>query len=44
MNYIIREKNAIIFENDGEKRQFEPWGKNSLRVRAIMVHVCTGRV
>ena len=37
MDYIRMENNAILFENDGEVLRIEPWGKDSLRVRAAMM-------
>ena len=37
MNYIREDQEAIIFENDGETLRIEPWGENSLRVRAVMM-------
>ncbi len=37
MNYIREDQGAIIFENDGETLRIEPWGTNSLRVRAVMM-------
>ncbi len=37
MDYLLKEGNAIIFENDGETLRIEPWGENSLRVRAVMM-------
>lgn len=37
MGYLTREGNAIVFENDGELLRLEPWGMNSLRVRAVMM-------
>lgn len=37
MNYIREDQGAIIFENDGEILRIEPWGSNSLRVRAVMM-------
>ena len=36
MNTMHREGNSLIYENDGERLQIEPWGKNSLRVRSVM--------
>ena len=37
MNYLTAEQNAIVFENAGEQLRVEPWGENSLRVRAAMM-------
>ena len=37
MDYLQREGNAILFQNDGEILRLEPWGENSLRVRAAMM-------
>ena len=37
MNYLTEEQNAILFENAGEQLRIEPWGENSLRVRAAMM-------
>ncbi len=37
MNYIREDQGTIIFENDGETLRIEPWGTNSLRVRAVMM-------
>lgn len=37
MDYIRMENNVILFENDGEVLRIEPWGKDSLRVRAAMM-------
>ena len=37
MNYLTEEQNAIVFENAGERLRVEPWGENSLRVRAVMM-------
>ena len=30
------EKNALVFTRGGETLRIEGWGKNSLRVRAVM--------
>ena len=38
MDYIRMENNAILFENDGEVLRIEPWGKDSLRVRACLLY------
>lgn len=37
MNYIMTDGNALIFQYDGETLRVEPWGVNSLRVRAAMM-------
>jgi len=37
MEYLTKRQNAIYFENDGERLCVEPWGENSLRVRAVMM-------
>ena len=37
MDYILKDGNGIIFENGGETLRIEPWGENSLRVRACMM-------
>ena len=37
MDYLAKEGNAIVFENDGETLRIEPWGENSLRVRAAVM-------
>lgn len=37
MDYITRDGNAVLFENAGELLRIEPWGENSLRVRAVMM-------
>lgn len=37
MGYITEESAKLIFQNDGEKLQIEAWGKNSLRVRSILM-------
>ena len=37
MNTMHQEGNALIYENDGELLRIEPWGKNSLRVRSVML-------
>ncbi len=37
MNTMHQEGNALIYENDGELVRIEPWGKNSFRVRAVML-------
>ena len=33
---LYREDNALVFKKQGETLRIEPWGKNSLRVRAAM--------
>lgn len=37
MNYLSELGTGILFENDGERLFIEPWGENSLRVRAVMM-------
>jgi alpha-D-xyloside xylohydrolase len=37
MNYFCIEKNKLIFQNNGETLQIEPWGENSLRIRSTMM-------
>ena len=37
MDYLQREGNAILFQNDGEILRLEPWGENSLRVWAAIL-------
>ena len=44
MDYIRMENNVILFENDGEVLRIEPWGKDSLRVRAAMMREIQDRI
>ncbi len=37
MNTMHQEGHALIYENDGELVRIEPWGKNSFRVRSVML-------
>ena len=37
MGLFSQETNKLIWINNGEKLVIEPWGKNSLRVRAAMM-------
>ena len=37
MNTMRQQGNALIYENDGELLQIEPWGANSFRVRSVML-------
>lgn len=37
MDYLRQEEQAIIYENNGETLRVEPWGKDSVRVRSVMM-------
>ena len=37
MYYLQQDQNSIVFQFDGETLRVEPWGENSLRVRAVMM-------
>ena len=39
---FVTEKNALVFRRGGETLRIEAWGKNSLRVRAVMYDGWTG--
>ncbi len=38
MAILQQEENALVYRYDGEEVRIEPWGENSLRVRACKVH------
>lgn len=40
---VTKHNDKLIFEDNGEKIQIEPWGKNSLRVRGTRYDDFTGR-
>lgn len=40
---FITENNALVFKRQGETVRLEPWGKDSLRIRATMLKDFTGR-
>ena len=39
---FLTEKNALVCRRGGETLRIEGWGKNSLRVRAVMYNGWTG--